>query len=197
MSFKKVQRSCFWNSNQIIFFLVNDIYLTFYLFKNFQGFKCGGSHKLFFKNYFILILNQNFAIAIPILDKRSEIWQNFFWGHFSLLQVSFFNHEAIDERIVDPLLALVKKCEFKLTRMTISRSPAVMTLLGDLNWPFKLRKAIIRIIFLDKKDSPWLMDIIKRKLQKTIWISHFPMTQTVCRRKFQQFQKFKKKFSKI
>ena len=87
------------------------------------------------------------------------------------------------EYIVGPLLALVK-CEFKLTRMTISRSPAVMMLLGDLNWPFKLLTAIIQIIFPDKKDSPWQMDITKRKLQKTIWISHFPMTQTVCRQKF-------------
>ena len=53
----------------------------------------------------------------------------------------------------------------------------------DLNWPFKLLKIITLIISLDMRDLPLQMDIIQRKLRKTIWNSHFPMTQTVCRQK--------------
>ena len=53
----------------------------------------------------------------------------------------------------------------------------------DLNWPFKLLKIITLIISLDMRDLPLQLDIIQRKLRKTIWNSHFPMTQTVCRQK--------------
>ena len=49
----------------------------------------------------------------------------------------------------------------------------------DLNWLFKLLKVITLIISLDKRVLLWQMVIIQRKLQKTIWNSHFPMIQTV------------------
>ena len=58
-----------------------------------------------------------------------------------------------------------------------------MTLREDLNWLFKLLIVTLLIIFLDRKVLLWQMDIIPRQLLKTIWIWHFPTTQTVCRKK--------------
>ena len=82
------------------------------------------------------------------------------------------------------------KQSVKLTRITISRLTAAMALLEDLNWPFKLLRVTLLIIFLDRKVLLWRMDIIQRQLKKTIWISHFPTTQTVCRNKIECNLKF-------
>ena len=69
--------------------------------------------------------------------------------------------------------------------MTISRWRAVMTILEDLNWQFKLLQIIILIIFRDKKDFPWQMDFIQRQLTKTNWTSSFPTKhKTVCQKYF-------------
>ena len=54
----------------------------------------------------------------PRIIFGSEIWQNFFLGHSSQLQVSFFQSRVrfngIDERVVGPLLALVKNVNLSL-----------------------------------------------------------------------------------